>query len=218
MQICLQRTEHIHKIYSGINPKTLQVAQSGAFRRKIRANDNDILIAHIGALAPEKDFTSFLRTAALMNQKINYPERLHFLVIGQGPQAPQLRKEAIKLGLSNITFTGFIENMPEVFADIDLLLFCPREEGLGTTVIEAMMTSTAVIATRAGGIPELIRHEKEGWLTEIGDIEHLANYAIHALQNEQLRQYIVKAAMERSRLFTAKNMAEKTSEVYREVW
>ena len=218
MQICLRRTDHIRKIYDGIDPSALQVSQSGVFRQEIGANPGDILIAHIGALAPEKGFKTFLQAAAKINDRISHPEKIRFLLVGKGPEEAALKKEAHRMGLRNVIFTGFVENMAAVYSDLDLLLFCPEQEGLGTTVIEAMMAGTPVIATRAGGIPELIRHEREGWLSEIGNADELAEYAIHALQNDQLRKQMVEAARDRSLLFTDKTMAEKIVDVYREIW
>jgi len=218
MQVCLRRTDHIRKIYSGINPSALQVGQRGTFRRKIGVNSDDILIAHVGALAPEKDFKTFLETADLINQKINCPERIHFLLVGQGPEKLSLQKEADRLGLKNVIFTGFVEKMSAVYADLDLLLFCPKKEGLGTTVIEAMMAGLPIVATKAGGIPELIRHEREGWLANIGDAAALARYSIQLLQNDPLRAQTIKNAKARSKFFTDKAMADKILEVYQEIW
>lgn len=214
----LKRHDQIRKVYSGINPNQLQKPASNAFRQNIKAHPDDILIAHIGALAPEKDFPTFLLAAKKIQEQAPHRDRIKFLVIGKGPERDKLEQKARQLGLSNVHFTGFVDNMAEVYHALDLLLFCPKEEGLGTTVIEAMMAGLPVVATRTGGIPELIRHEREGWLSAIGDSEELAGYALHALENDDIREQMVKAAKDRSRLFTAETMAKKILDVYRKIW
>lgn len=214
----LKRHDQIRKVYSGINPDQLQKPVSNAFRQNIKAHTDNILIAHIGALAPEKDFPTFLLAAKKIQEQAPHRDRIKFLVIGKGPERDKLEQKARQLGLSNVHFTGFVDNMAEVYHALDLLLFCPKEEGLGTTVIEAMMAGLPVVATRTGGIPELIHHEREGWLAEVGDADTLARHSIQILQNHPLRDQITQNARERSALFTDETMAEKILDVYREIW
>ena len=66
-------------------------------------------------------------------------------------------------------FTGFLKNIDQVLPSLDIFLMSSKTEGLGTSVIDAQAAKVPVVATAAGGIPELIRHEETGLLAEVGD-------------------------------------------------
>ena len=76
--------------------------------------------------------------------------------------------------MKNILLTGFRTDIFEVFPELDILLFTSKEEGLGTTVLDAFACEVPVVATAGGGIPEMVIHQKTGWLAAIGYAEQLA--------------------------------------------
>lgn len=97
---------------------------------------------------------------------------------------------------------------------MDVLLFTSKEEGLGTTILDAFACKVPVVATAAGGIPEIITNEKTGLLAPVGDAQTLAHYVEKILADRNLREQLIENAWQKVKYFSKENMAKKTLEVY----
>jgi GT2 family glycosyltransferase/glycosyltransferase involved in cell wall biosynthesis len=126
------------------------------FRRKIGIDDDTLLIGIIGRLAPIKNHMMFLKAAKLFLE--NNPGILvKFLVVGDGELRHELEAYCNKQGLSNhVLFCGWVRDVPSVYADLDILSLTSINEGTPVSIIEAMASLVPVIATNAGGVPDLL--------------------------------------------------------------
>lgn len=212
----IQNPERVKTVYSGINPLRFNHdSPSGYIHEEFGIDRSKVLIANISAIAPHKDYKTFLLTA---REVVARREDCHFLIVGDGALASETQKMVKSLNLKNdVTFTGFRKDVPELFRELTLFLITSDTEGLGTTVIDALYNGIPVIATRAGGIPELIINEDQGYLCNIGDFKCLAEKINQLMDSETLRRKMGESAFQRSKKFTNEKMGAGVLAIYREI-
>jgi glycosyltransferase involved in cell wall biosynthesis len=128
----------------------------GQFRRRFGIDDDTLLVGIIGRLAPIKNHMMFLKAAKLFLEN-NPGIPVKFLVVGDGELRHELEAYCNKQGLSNhVLFCGWVRDVPSVYADLDILALTSINEGTPVSIIEAMASSIPVIATDAGGVPDLL--------------------------------------------------------------
>jgi glycosyltransferase involved in cell wall biosynthesis len=171
------------------------------------------LVAQVGRLAPQKDFPTFLRAAALVAQA--RPDAA-FLVVGEGPARPQLEALAHDLGIAErVRWLGLRHDVPAVLAGVDVAVLTSRFEGLPNVVIEAMAAGAAVVAADVGGCAELVADGREGVLVASGGPEAFAGAVAGLLADEPKRRAFVVAARDRvEREFSLDAMVRNTCAVY----
>lgn len=155
---------HIRVIPSGID--TAHFAATAERRARQRAAlgiaQRESVAVAVGALAERKGHITLLRAAALLRQK---GIRLRYLICGDGPLRAVLGNEARALGVAdNVQFLGFCADVADHLAAADVFVHVPLWEGLGVAVIEALAAGLPVVASRVGGIPELIEDGYSGLL------------------------------------------------------
>ncbi len=130
-----------------------------------------------------------------------------------------LRRLAQDLDMEDrVRFTGFRKDVTEICCAADLLLLCSDNEPFGRVIIEAMAQSVPVVATDAGGVPEIIDDEYCGLLYEVGDIDGLARCAGQLLRSNELRQRMGSLAKERAKeRFTIQSTVAKVESVYQAI-
>ena len=127
--------------------------------------------------APQKGLTYFLQAAAALAPL--FP-RMRFLMIGDGPGRPVLEKLARQLDLSGrLSFCGYCTDLPRRLAGIDIFVLPSLTEGFSLTVLEAAAAGCAVVASRVGGLPEVITGGVHGLLVPPADAVALALSLIH---------------------------------------
>jgi glycogen synthase len=159
------------------------------------------LIVTVGRLAPNKGFAVGLE--ALARARSALPASWHWVVVGEGPLARDLQSAAQRLELANhVRFIGGVSDtdMHSVLARADLFLNPTLYEGSSLVTLEAMSHGCAVVATRAGGIPDKIEDAATGWLAEPGDAGSLADAIARWWRaGDEARARIRAAAAERCR-------------------
>lgn len=201
-------------VYSGIDQQRfLSSKYAKDIREKLDLDKDTYVIANVGALEQQKDYFTFIQAAYRIIKQTD--KQITFIGFGEGSQRSRLEKLTRKLAIDDkVIFPGFLPDLSTYFASIDLLLFTSEKEGLGTAVIEAMYTKVPIVATEAGGVTELIDHEKHGLLAPVGDDETLSKHALRLMNNNTLRNMVIKSANQRAQFFSKEGMAKRILEIY----
>ena len=158
----------------------------GVHNRADFASENESLICHISNFRPVKRVQDVIETFALLSKR--RPARL--MMVGDGPDRPAAERLARELGVGErVTFLGKLKNPLEALAIADLFLLPSESESFGLAALEAMACGVPVVATEAGGLPEVIRHGVSGMLAPVGDIEKMADHAEFLLDPEHLERF-----------------------------
>lgn len=203
-------------VHSGIDTEKFPKEAEGRLRREYGIPPERPIVANVAAIAPHKDYPTFVRAAELMTAE---GCNAQFLIIGgDGGEERLVRDMIAERGLSErILLTGFRDDIPEVLPEIDLLMFTSKTEGLGTTILDAFAAGTPVVAAAGGGIPEIVLHERTGLLVPVGDPAAMAAAARRVLDDSVLRDRLVRNAREFVADFSRTATAQKTLDVYRDV-
>lgn len=209
----IEDEERLAVVHSGVDPQKFAAAQVGKLRREYNLPPEVKLIGNVAALVGHKDYFTFLRTARVMKQR---GAAAHFFIIGSGELREELESYSEAQGIADIVhFTGFRRDVVDLLPELDALLFCSEMEGLGTTILDAFAAGVPVVATRAGGISELIDHEECGLLAEVKDYSALANLLTRLLEDTELRQALVAGGKEKLKNFSPAAVSLKMLELYR---
>ncbi len=160
---------HIRLIPSGIDSKRFvpNSNQRTTVRRQYGLTEDDPLVLAVGALVERKSHQTLIDAAARLKQS---GIALQFLICGVGPLRPALESQVHALGLDScVHFTGFCHDLPAHLSAADFFVHTPLSEGLGVAVIEALAAGLPVVASRVGGIPDLITHQVTGLLIPTKD-------------------------------------------------
>lgn len=184
-------------------------------RHKMGFSTDDFLIASAGRLVPMKGYIVLLRAAALITKE--RPE-IKIAIAGEGPLKDELLAEAEKLGLKgNVFFLGFLPDTKELLAAADLFVLPSLKEPFGIAILEAMAAGVPVVATNAGGVPEIIKGET-GVVVPPGDVEELAQAILGLVDDEPRRQRLtVNAARLVDDEFSVAEMVRRTDNLYQDL-
>lgn len=148
-----------------------QKRHAGAFRAAWDIPRGVPLIGAVGRLLPVKHLDLFLRMASIVLAR--HPD-CHFVIVGGGPEEASLMAMATSLGIRDrVIFTGWFDEMPSVYADLDVLVNTSWNEGMPVPLIEALAAGCPVVATDVGGNPSLLDYGQIGRLVPSDDIEAL---------------------------------------------
>lgn len=162
-----------------------------AAQRPRFARPGERLLVHLSNFRPVKRVLDVVSVFARVSKAL--PARL--LLIGDGPDRSAAEFLAMRLGIANrIDFVGKQENVNELLGLSDLMLMPSEMESFGLAALEAMACCVPAIATRVGGVPELIDSGKNGLLYEVGDIEGMASGAISILSDDARLDSLSRAA------------------------
>lgn len=153
----------------------------------------------------------FCKISALVPAKL--------FLVGDGPEIP-LAEELVKKCkiLDRTTFFGNVRSVEDILAKTDIFLLPSELESFGLAALEAMASSVPVITTKVGGLPEVIDHGENGFLCELGDTDHMAEYAVDLLRDESYRRKIGKKAREKvEKQFTSEIIVPQYETYYKKV-
>ena len=205
----------IKVIYNFVNCDVYARGEDTAELRKEYAPGGERLLVHLSNFRPVKRVTDCIEVFDRVRKQV--PSKL--LMIGDGPDRSRAEWLAVQKGIHNdVIFLGKQELVQEKLAIADILLLPSELESFGLAALEGMACEVVPIATRVGGIPELIEHGKSGYLAEVGDVDTMAQHAIELLNDEKALQTMAKAsrAVAQSR-FCASRIIPQYEEFYRRV-
>ncbi len=184
-------------------------------RAELGISKDAVVIVNVAALAPHKSQTDLLKAAAIVVQK--HPD-VRFLIAGEGELRKTLEKNSNSLGLGDsVIFLGFIKDIEAVFKAADIFAMSSSEEGLGTSILDAMYFNLPIVTTNAGGIPEIVLDGINGLIVPVADFEQLADKVCQLIEDPARREKMGKRSADILHDNTIDNTIDKTLGVYREV-
>lgn len=162
--------------------------------RQELAPQGERIILHVSTFRPIKRIGDCIRVLSKMKELETIPEgqfRAKLVMCGDGPERAEAEALAVAMGVADLV--SFVGKQPqsrirEYLSVADLLLLPSQSESFGLTALEAMASEVPVIATRVGGIPEVVEDGGCGFLFEIGDIDRMAEAAMKVLQEDAERR------------------------------
>jgi N-acetyl-alpha-D-glucosaminyl L-malate synthase BshA len=206
---------HIEVVYNFVNCDVYVRDGGAAKRREEYATSSERLLVHLSNFRPVKRITDVVEIFDRVRQKV--PSKL--LLIGDGPDRSKAEWLAVQKGIhDHVIFLGKQDRVQEKLAISDVMLLPSELESFGLAALEAMACKVVPIATRVGGIPEVIEHGKSGYLADVGDVDAMAQYAIELLSNEDhLKQMGQQARAMAQARFCASKIIPQYEEFYRQV-
>lgn len=188
----------------------------GRLRQELGLTPTDALIGIVARLVPIKRHEVFFQAA---KQVIAEIPRSHFVVVGDGQRRRELEELVRGLGLErHVRFLGWRADLPEIYADLDVVVLSSRNEGSPVSLIEAMAAARPVVATRVGGIPDLVEDQVNGLLVPADDPRSLAQAMVALLSNAAQRQALGAAGRERVYpAFSAPRLLQDMDKLYEEL-
>jgi N-acetyl-alpha-D-glucosaminyl L-malate synthase BshA len=199
-------TKEIKVIYNFVDPERF-------CRREEREKER--IICHISNFRPVKRVMDTVRTFALISREID--SKLY--MVGDGPEREPAEELARKLGVAErVIFWGNVTDVAEVLGKADLFLLPSEQESFGLAALEALSCEVPVVATRVGGLPEVVREGVDGYLVDVGDIKAMAERGAELLSDDALRERMGQQARRRVlEEFTPERIVPQYVDYYQEV-
>jgi glycosyltransferase involved in cell wall biosynthesis len=202
-------------IHNAIDIEQIRVTRGAEeLRKELGLDENEFLIGTMGRLMPVKGLESFLKAAHIIRrQKAN----VKFIIAGDGPLKDALQKQAREYGLGEVVlFLGHRNDSHNILELMDLFVLPSISEGIPMVLLEALALARPVIASRVGGIPEVIEHGVSGLLIAPGREDELAKTCIALMDDPDCARRLGAAGRQRVvEHFSASAMAKNVAEIYR---
>ncbi len=173
------------------------------------------LVGTVARLVPVKGHLVLLDAIPKVLQRC---PQAQFVFVGEGEMRPALEEQARRLGLDGrITFAGFREDVPAVLAGMDALVLPSLNEGMGRVLVMAMALGKPIVATKVGGVPELLGNGQAGILVPPGDSAAIAEAVSTLLCDPARACALGEAGRRRASRYSAEAMVSALAQVYLEV-
>lgn len=206
--------ERLHVVHDGVDPSRMQGGNRQRGRHALGIPADAKMLLTVAKLTDHKGHRYLLES---MPSLIRQHQDLHWVVAGDGPLWEPLQRQAAELGVQpNVHFLGYRHDIPDLMAAADMMVIPSHMEGLCSSIVDAMLIGLPVVATRAGGIPDLLggRNATEpsvGWLVPPKDPSQLAKAVLDVIRFPRLTQQRADAAYHRAmNEFTDSEMVQRT--------
>jgi glycosyltransferase involved in cell wall biosynthesis len=204
-------------IRSGIDPQAFDPNYpAGEARREFGFPDRSPVIGCVAHFADHKGHRYLIEAAVRVAAAV--PD-VRFLLVGDGELRPKIELQIKELKLErHVILTGFRQDVPRLLAAMDVVVLSSHLEGLGTSLLDAMAMARPVVATRVGGIPEMVEDGLNGLLVPPRDPSALADALITLINRPDERKRMGQAGRARMlEKFSAEAMVAATEAVYRKI-
>ncbi len=182
--------------------------------KKIIAPEGERILVHTSNFRRVKRVEDVILIFKQVQEKI--PSKL--LMIGDGPERQNAERLCRELGLGNeVRFLGKQDAIEELLAICDLFIMPSESESFGLAALEAMACEVPVVSSNGGGLPEVNIHGVTGFLSEVGDVDEMAQYAIQLLSDDAMLQQFRINALAQAKRFDLDNILPDYEAFYQEV-
>jgi glycosyltransferase involved in cell wall biosynthesis len=187
---------HLHLLPNGVDLSLFQPGRvtGGPLRAACGLGADVPLVGFVGRLSAEKGPDQFLRAMQALHPLV---PRAQAVLVGDGPMRAELQAQAARAGLRGcVHFAGLRHDVPQVLRELDVVVSTSRSEAMPLALLEAMACGLPVVAMRVGGVPDLIVHERTGFLVGLNDMEGVARHVARLLDDPALAAGFGRAARE----------------------
>lgn len=204
----------ISVVYTGIEPGRFapDVDARRVTRQELGWTEEEVVVGTIGRLMPDKGLMFLLDAAAAI---VGTFPRVHFLIVGEGPQRAELERRIRGLNLADrVRLTGFREDVPRLLQTMDVFVLASLAEALPIALLEAMAAARPVVATDVGGVREAVVDGETGFIVPPRDAEALARATLSLLCDAERRRAMGERGRARvASTFTLERNARQVFEV-----
>lgn len=190
--------------------KSIDNTKTPCYRSRI-AEDHERVITHISNFRKVKRIPDVIRVFHKVQQQI--PAKL--MLVGDGPEIEKAEQLCLQLGiLDKVIFFGNSSEIDQILSYSDLFLLPSETESFGLAALEAMALGVPVISSNSGGLPEVNFNGISGYLSNVGDVEEMAQNALKILSDESTLKEFKARALETAKQFDIKNILPMYEELY----
>lgn len=183
-------------------------------KRRHYANDNELILCHISNFRPVKRVEDVVKIFDLVLKK--HPAKL--ILCGDGPDRVLVERLAREKGICDkILFTGKVRETAPILRLADLFLLPSETESFGLAALEAMAVGVPVVSSNTGGIPEVNVQGETGFLSNVGNVEEMAENAIHILSDRVRLQEYRQNALNRAQEFSLARVLPIYEKLYEDI-
>ena len=184
-----------------------------SLRNKFAKNEEAILV-HISNFRRVKRVQDVVKIFEMVNSQV--PSKL--LMIGDGPERLKAEQLCRKLGINKqVKFLGKLKGIEKMLSIADIFVLPSETESFGLVALEAMASKVAVISTNSGGLPEVNIDKKTGYLSNVGDLNKMANDTIHLLKDIEKLNEFKNNALAHAKTFDLPNILPQYEAVYQDL-
>ena len=205
----------VKTLLNGVNTELFKrnLEKGNKIRAKYGIPKDAVVIGNVAVFRAQKGLDVWLKAFKRISTRNS---GVFGLLVGAGPMEEEIKFSIKEMGLTeNVILTGLQVDTVSFFSAMDIFMMSSNFEGLPVALLEAMSMECAVVSTKAGGVVEAVREDKDGFLCKVEDFHCLAEKTQILLSDEQLRKRMQNAA--RSRVessFSLKRMVDELEEIY----
>jgi len=216
-------------VKGGIDPKCIEVIPSGIdftpydnavssdyLRRELSFAPDDFLVGIVAHLADHKGHQYLIKATKILKE---HSPKIKVIIVGGGPLRMELDRQVKESHVEDIVyFLGFRKDVPQILSSLDLFVLSSYLEGLGSSILDAMACRLPVVATKVGGIPEVVVHRETGILVPPRNPQAIARAILKLYNDKILAARLGQKGYEVvHRKFSSEAMAEKIVNLYKKL-
>jgi glycosyltransferase involved in cell wall biosynthesis len=174
------------------------------------------LVGILGRIFPIKNHRLFLESAAQIAQQ---ESNVHFVIVGDGVLRSEMEEYSHDIGIDQrVFFTGWRRDLPRIYADLDLLVVSSNNEGTPVSAIEAMASGCPVVATRVGGLPDVVQDRETGYLVPPKQPQALTAAILKVIRDSKKAEQMGRSAqLSVKERFSLDRLLHDTENLYEEL-
>ncbi|MEA1909761.1 MAG: glycosyltransferase family 4 protein [Patescibacteria group bacterium] len=218
VQSKITKPDKVKVIYNGVDlvPDKVSEDQLDNLRKQYKIDKEEIVIGTVGSLNLQKDTSCLIKALPKIFTKL---PNAKLLIVGSGPLQHRLQKLSKKLKIEKkVIFTGSIENVSPLLKLMNIFVLPSRSEAFGLSVLEAMRMGIPVVATKVGGLSEVIVNNRNGIFVPAGDPKKLTSAIMKILNDRKLIKKLISGGWDTLPKFAMSKMVNETEKLYKSLF
>lgn len=229
--VCVSEGVRLFSIDAGLDPNKCIVIPNGVNVERIeqaepvaegrlenvlgQSRNGSVVLLFVGRLDPQKGLLDLLQAVHRLRDRPSVFEKLHLILIGDGPQKPAIEETITRMELhQHVHLAGWQPDVASWLHVADGLVLPSHWEGMPNAILEAMAAGLPVIGTNIEGSRELVSHGKTGWLVEPGRPDALADVIVQFVTQVEQRKQFGQTARQVAQSFSYENMVKRYEDLY----